>query len=57
MTRNHRPTRVERIIEAQRVVEHWLQHLSNLTADDPRFDGALVGYEAAIDFRRLAENS
>jgi len=55
MTRERKPSRVERIIDAERTVRHWLNLLTPLSPDDPRFDGALVGYEAAIAFRRMME--
>jgi hypothetical protein len=54
MARN-KMTRVQRIMEAQATVERWLQTLLPMTTEDPRFDGALCAYSAAIDYRRMCE--
>ena len=48
-------TRVGDIIAAQRDVSDWLQTLSVMSADDPRFDDCLKGFENAIAARNDLE--
>lgn len=50
-------TRVTKILEAQATVDRWLSTLVPMTIEDPRFDGCLVAYEAAIANRRICERS
>lgn len=52
-----RPTRIDRIVAAQREVEEWNAALCRMSADDPRFAETLRAFERAIDARKLAEGS
>lgn len=55
MAKAKQQSRVAKIIDAQHKVDDWLKTLSVMSADDPRFDSCLNGFENAIIARNDLE--